>query len=116
MLLHNSQGNYSFLRGGAPYSAGAVAAEGFTVEHVRLASSMPWRAGFDAVTQHLQAAGRPRAALCGVELRSPAPLTFDGFREFNAGYAATLAWVMFLLIAVLSGINYALSRRIASKD
>ncbi|WP_327432651.1 carbohydrate ABC transporter permease [Streptomyces sp. NBC_01236] len=39
-----------------------------------------------------------------------------GFREFNAGYAATLAWVMFLLIAVLSGINYALSRRIASKD
>ncbi|TLS48078.1 sugar ABC transporter permease [Streptomyces montanus] len=39
-----------------------------------------------------------------------------GFREFNAGYAATLAWVMFLLIAIVSGINYALSRRIASKD
>ncbi|MEV6796237.1 sugar ABC transporter permease [Streptomyces sp. NPDC051320] len=38
-----------------------------------------------------------------------------GFRDFNAGYSATLAWVMFLLIAVVSGINYALSRRIATK-
>jgi len=97
MLLHNSEGNYSFLRGGAPYSAGVVASEGFTVEHVRLTSSMSWRAGFDAVSQHLQAAGRPRAALCGVELRSPAPLTFDGFREFNAGYADLLkSWNVFV--------------------
>ncbi|MFE2433073.1 carbohydrate ABC transporter permease [Streptomyces sp. NPDC059373] len=38
-----------------------------------------------------------------------------GFRYFDAGYSATIAWVMFVIIAVVSGINYALSRRIASK-
>lgn len=33
---------------------------------------------------------RPPQALCGVELRSPAPFTFDGFRQFNQRYVELL--------------------------
>lgn len=90
MLLSNPRGGYSFLRGGSPYSAGVVAASGFAIEHVRLARAVPLMAGFALVDAHLAAAGRPRAALCAMALRSPEPFSFDGFREFNAGYVGVL--------------------------
>ena len=35
--------------------------------------------------------GPPRAALCGIELRSPAPFSFGGFDDFNQGYRSLLA-------------------------
>ncbi|MBK8007844.1 MAG: hypothetical protein IPK23_04895 [Rhizobiales bacterium] len=38
----------------------------------------------------LKKMGRPLAALCAVELRSPAPLSIDGFRDFNGPYAEVL--------------------------
>jgi cellobiose transport system permease protein len=38
-----------------------------------------------------------------------------GFRDFNAGYGATIAWVIFLVIALVSLVNFTLARRIASK-
>lgn len=34
--------------------------------------------------------GAPLSALCAVELRSPRPLSIDGFRSFNGSYADTL--------------------------
>jgi len=90
MLLANSRGGYSFLRGIGPYSAGVIAAPGFTIEHVRVGGSLPWKAGFECVDAHLRAAGRPREALCAVALRSPRPFSFDGFNEFNAAYVEVL--------------------------
>jgi hypothetical protein len=60
------------------------------MEHVRLARPIPWKAGFEHVEAHLRTVGRPRAALCAVALRSPKPLSFDGFRDFNAGYIEVL--------------------------
>src|SRR5262249_57912158 len=42
------------------------------------------------IDRHLKDQGRPRTALCGIELRSPAPFTFDGFAEFNDGYRGLL--------------------------
>jgi hypothetical protein len=90
MLVENQRGNYLFLRGIAPYSAGVVAAPGFEVVHVRLARSIPLRAGFEAADAHLKTAGRPRQALCGMELRSPKPFSFTGFNQFNAGYIDVL--------------------------
>jgi hypothetical protein len=43
----------------------------------------------------------PKAALCGIELRSPRPFTFSGFAEFNAGYSKILEdWGLFV-----DGIN-----------
>jgi len=90
MLVENKRGNYSFLKGIAPYSAGVVAGAGFEVVHVRLRRYIPLRAGFDAVEAHLKRAGRPLQAMCGMELRSPKPFSFTGFNQFNAGYIDVL--------------------------
>ena len=89
-MLHNSLGNFSFLRGGAAYSAGVVADDGFIVEHARFSKPVPWKAGLERVDAHLREAGRPAAALCAIELRSPKPFTFEGFKEFNDPYREAL--------------------------
>lgn len=97
MLIEHPRGGYSFIQGLGPYSAGAVAAKGFEVEHARLHPPPPLRAGFDLVSSHLKALGRPLQALCGMELRSPRPFTFEGFRQFNAGYIDVLkSWDVFV--------------------
>lgn len=90
MLVENKRGNYSFLRGIAPYSAGVVTEAGFEIVHVRLSRYMPLRTGFDAVESHLKNADRPLQAMCGMELRSPKPFSFVGFNQFNAGYIDVL--------------------------
>jgi hypothetical protein len=86
MLVENKRGNYSFLKGIAPYSAGVIAEAGFEIVHVRLSRYSPLTLGFGVVEAHLREAGRPLQALCGMELRSPKPFSFTGFDEFNAGY------------------------------
>ena len=48
------------------------------------------------IGQWLADAGRPLTALCACELRSPAPFTEQGFREFNEIYVGTLSdWGLF---------------------
>jgi hypothetical protein len=83
-------GRYRFLPGIAPFSAGVIAIPGWEVVHATLRRPLPWRQGFELIDAHLTAQQRPRAALCAIELRIPAPLTFDGFDDFNAGYQALL--------------------------
>lgn len=90
MLLAQPRGEFHFLAGIEPYSRGAVADAGFEVVHAVLRRPLPWREGFARVDRHLAEAGRQRQALCGVELRSPAPFTRAGFAEFNRGYCALL--------------------------
>jgi hypothetical protein len=90
MLVENKRGNYSFLKGITPYSAGVVAEAGFEIVHVRLPRYFPLQEGFDAVETHLKDAGRPLQAMCGMELRSPKPFSFTGFNEFNARYVEFL--------------------------
>ena len=90
MLVRNKRGNYSFVRGIAPYSAGVVAEPGFEIVHVRFSRYVPLRSGFNAVEAHLNKAGRPLQAMCGMELRSPKPFSFPGFNQFNAGYVDVL--------------------------
>jgi hypothetical protein len=101
MLIQNHRGNYSFLKGIAPYSAGVVAMAGFEILHVRLLPAPPLAQGFALLERHLGAQKRPMQALCGMELRSPKPFTFEGFAEFNAGYVAVLKrWDV-----LLDGVN-----------
>ncbi|WP_158843653.1 carbohydrate ABC transporter permease [Saccharothrix deserti] len=38
----------------------------------------------------------------------------SGFRSLNLGYASAMAWVLFLVIIVIAGINFLLTRRLAS--
>jgi hypothetical protein len=100
-LTDYPEGNYRFMPGIAPYSCGAVSAPGFEIVHAVFQQPLPYRAGFERVAGHLAAAGRPKAALCGVELRSPAPFSFPGFAAFNSEYAAILKeWGLFV-----NGIN-----------
>src|SRR5579863_2042770 len=101
MRIENPKGNYSFIKGISPYSAGVAAARGFEIEHARLQPARPLRDGFAAVDRHLKALGRPRQALCAMELRSPRPFTFQGFADFNAGYVDVLkSWQI-----LLDGLN-----------
>jgi len=96
-LTDHPLGDYRFLPGIAPYSCGVVSAPGFEIVHVTLDRPVGYRRGFDEIERRLASEGRPRAALCGVELRSPRPFSFDGFAEFNAGYARILeGWGLFV--------------------
>lgn len=90
-LIDNLHGGYRFLSGIAPYSAGVLAAPGYEIVRVTLHAPLPYRLGFDLIERHLAEQGRPRAALCAVELRAPRPWSFAGFASFNAEYQRLLA-------------------------
>ncbi len=97
MPLTDHPGGYRFLPGIAPYSCGVVSAPGFEIAHVTLQRPVPYEHGFEFIEQHLGSEGRPRTALCGIELRSPRPFSFEGFAQFNAGYARILeGWGLFV--------------------
>ena len=89
-------GGYAFQRGGVPYSAGVIAMPGFAIVRTRFMRPLPVNQAFNAIAGHLKSQGRPLAALCGAELRSPQPFSLDGFREFNAGYVSVLeSWGLY---------------------
>jgi hypothetical protein len=90
-VIDHPTGNYRFLTGIAPYSAGVAAHAGYEVVRVTLQEELPYAQGFDLIDRHLAGYGRPVQALCAVELRLPTPLSFEGFIEFNAGYRELLA-------------------------
>ncbi len=89
-------GSYRYVRGPFQYSAGVAAAPGFAVERAQFHRPLPLAAGFAAIEALLGARGRPLAAFCACELRSPAPFTEDGFTAFNRVYVGTLErWGIF---------------------
>ena len=79
-----------FYAGVSQYSGGVGALPGFTLERVRFTKPMPLRVDLIASPQIIKAAGRPLTAFAACELRSPAPFTEDGFKEFNESYTSTL--------------------------
>ena len=91
MLRDHPTGDYRYMPGISAFSCGTVAGPGHEIVHVTLAALLPWRDGFARIERHLREVKRPRTALCGIELRSPAPFTFDGFGTFNEGYRKLLA-------------------------
>ena len=96
-LADHPTGNYRFLPGIAPYSCGVVASHGFEIVHVTLQQPIPYPQGFEKIAEFLAAKGRPKAALCAIELRSPRPFSFQGFADFNAEYADILrGWGLFV--------------------
>lgn len=96
-LVEHVAGHYLFLPGIAPYSCGVVSSPDYEIAHVTLHAPVPWQKGLDLARHTIEAAGQPVAALCGIELRSPRPFTFDGFAAFNAEYAAILeSWGLFV--------------------
>lgn len=97
----NARGGYIYLPAGYPFSSGAAAMPGYEVVNAVFRRPVPWRDGFAAIESQLANANRPKQALCGVELRCPAPMTPDGFHEFNIGYRNILeAWDI-----IIDGVN-----------
>lgn len=83
-------GNYRYIPAVSQYSGGVAAQPGYRIERVRFSRVVALREGFERIERFLADAGRPTAAFCACELRSPAPFTEQGFRDFNAVYIETL--------------------------
>ncbi|MCC6456553.1 MAG: RidA family protein [Caldilineaceae bacterium] len=89
-IVDHPQGDYRFLTGIAPYSSSVIAQPGFVLIRAQFAAPVPIQPGFEQIASYLAAQGRPRQALCAMELRLPAPLSFEEFIAFNASYRTTL--------------------------
>jgi len=87
VLSRFAPGDYRFLVAtGRPFSSGVVADPGFDLVHAVFFRPVPLDEGLEAARRHVEAAGRPVAALAAFELRIPEPLTQEGFAAFNAPY------------------------------
>lgn len=101
-LLEQRDGHYLFIPNGSgsPYCCGVVTAPGFEIVHATLRRSIPWREGFALIDRHLAAIGRPRAALCAIELRGAKPYRphqWTGAGSFNQEYIDLLSdWGLFV--------------------
>jgi hypothetical protein len=84
-------GGYRFIPAVFQYSAGVAAEPGFAIERIVFPEPQPLALGFERAEALMAARGRPVAAFCACELRSPLPFTDDGFRAFNRLYVETLA-------------------------
>ena len=92
MLRAQPAGGYRFVAGDGhlPCCEAVIADDGYAIVRAQLERPLPWRDGFRSVERRLNEVGRPRQALCAVELRCAAPYTPDGFAAFNEGYAGLL--------------------------
>ena len=101
-LREHSEGGYRFLATSprAPYSAGVVAMSGYEIVHAVTRRHVPVDKGFALIERHLAALGRPRTALCGIELRGAMPYTLDEWSApdgFNERYRSVLrSWGLFV--------------------
>lgn len=89
-IAEMADGGYSYLRGVFQYSAGVAASPGFAIERVTFTRVIPLAEGFQRIAAILRETGRPLAAFCACELRSPGQFTEEGFRAFNEAYVGTL--------------------------
>lgn len=88
--VDQAEGGYRYLPS-LRFASGAVASlPGMAIERAVLSAPLPLADGFARLRRHLEAAGRPPSALCGMELRSPAQISMDAFRAFNDEYLAQL--------------------------
>jgi len=83
-------GNYRYIPAVFQYSSGVAAEPGYALERARFVEPLPLAEAFQAVERHLGASGRPLTAFAACELRSPAPFSEQGFRDFNKSYVVTL--------------------------
>jgi hypothetical protein len=84
------KGGFQFIPAVFQYSGGVAASPGHEIQRVRFRRPIALRNGFTAIEDVVRKAGRPLTAFCACELRSPAPFTDTGFRDFNKRYVVTL--------------------------
>jgi hypothetical protein len=83
-------GNYRYVPAGSVFCAGVLPDTGYEVVHAILTPQLPLASAYAFIESYLKSLGRPVQALCGMELRVPAQMTFDSFRTFNAAYVEQL--------------------------
>jgi hypothetical protein len=89
-------GGYRFIPSVFQYSSGVAAQPGHEIQRVRFRTPVPLAQGFERIERLIKEAVRPLTSFCACELRSPAPLTEQGFRAFNEVYVVTLEkWGLF---------------------
>ena len=89
-LLDVEAGHYQVVPAGQVFCAGVLPMEGYEVVHALLRPRLPLLAGYAFIEGYLKTLGLPVQAVCGMELRMPAPMTFEAFREFNGPYVEQL--------------------------
>lgn len=89
-LFDNAEGGYRILPSGTVFSGGVLPMEGHEIVHALVRPWMPLKQAWGFIEAHLKSLGRPVQALCGMELRIPKQLTFEGFRNFNTPYVEQL--------------------------
>jgi len=89
-LLDNEIGGYRVLPAGSVFCGGVVPHAGREIVHALAAPWVPLREAWTFIQAHLAAQKLPMQALCGMELRIPAQLSWEGFRGFNAPYVEQL--------------------------
>jgi hypothetical protein len=88
--IENRPGGYRFLPGGPVFNSGALPLPGHEIVHVVLSPWVRLDRAWGLIESFLGAAGRTPQAVCGMELRIPQQLSFEGFRAFNAPYIEQL--------------------------
>ena len=76
-------GGYRYIPAVFQYSGGVAGNPGCAIERVRFHTPVRLAEGFARIAEVIKAAGRPLTAFCACKLRSPAPFTDQGFRDFN---------------------------------
>jgi hypothetical protein len=79
--------------GQLPFGGGVATEPGYEIVHAVLQRPLPVWPGFELIERHLAGLGRPRTALCAVELRVGKPYTREQFFStdgFNARYGDRL--------------------------
>jgi hypothetical protein len=89
-LLENEVGGVRVLPAGGVFCGGVLPVDGHEVVHALLNEWLPLAEAWARIDAYLDGIGRPPQALCGLELRTPQQLTFEGFRMFNAPYIEQL--------------------------
>ena len=86
-VIDFKEGGYRYIKAVFQYSGGVAALPGYEIERARLLKPLPLEEGFAFIERHL---GRSIKSFAACELRSPAPFTEQGFKDFNLQYAKTL--------------------------
>lgn len=86
----NKAGGYSFIPDIRAFSLGVIAEDGYCIVRASLSARTPLAELPSVVNSVLADYDRPPQALCGVELRSPNPMSQQEFDRFNEDYATTL--------------------------
>jgi hypothetical protein len=89
-LIDNEAGGYVVLPAGGVFCGGVLPMPGREIVHALFKPFIPLQDAWGLIEAYLKSQGLPVQALCGMELRTPQQLTFEGFRAFNAPYTEQL--------------------------